>query len=84
MKTKKDLERQILELKAQLPITYTISSSMLDKVSTDHLMGSGVLLQLSGIGGKELINPVMIKDGLSKSTIDAIKADLKRSYDLTI
>ncbi len=84
MKTKKDLERQVLELKAQLPISYTISSSMLDKVSTDHLMGSGVLLQLSGIGGKELINPVMIKDGLSKSTIDAIKADLKRSYDLTI
>jgi hypothetical protein len=84
MKTKKDLERQILELKAQLAISYTISSSMLDKVSTDHLMGSGVLLQLSGIGGKELINPVMIKDGLSKSTIDAIKADLKRSYDFLL
>ena len=47
-------------------------------------MSSGVLLELTGIGGKEFILPVMILDGLSKKTIDAIKEDIKRSYDLAV
>ncbi len=83
-KTRAQLERQILELSAQLSHVYTFATSTIDKASTAHLMASGVLLQLTGIGGKEIINPVMIKDGLSPETIAAIKADLKRSYDLSV
>jgi disulfide oxidoreductase YuzD len=45
-------------------------------------MGSGVVMHLSILGGEDVIEPVCIRDGLSKETIDAIKADLKRSYDL--
>ena len=47
-------------------------------------MSSGVLLQFTGVGGKELVNPVMIRDGLSDATIAAIKADLQRSFDLSV
>lgn len=78
------LERKVLELEAQLSYTYHHANLTIDKTSTDHLMASGVLLQLSFIGGKDAIPPVMIKDGLSKETIEAIKADLKRSYDLSV
>jgi hypothetical protein len=76
--------RKILELESQLAHRYHFANQTIDKCSTKHLMASGVLLQLTGVGGKELINPVMIKDGLSTETIEAIKKDLKRSYDLAI
>lgn len=83
-KTRQQLERQILELESQLAHRYAFAQSNIDKASTDKMMASGVLLQLTAIGGRELINPVVIKDGLSKATIEAIKADLHRSYELCV
>lgn len=82
--TKAQLQRKILELTAQLAHVYEFANTEIHKASTDRMMASGVLLQLTAIGGKEIINPVMIKDGLSNETIAAIKADLKRSYDLAV
>jgi hypothetical protein len=81
-KTRAQLEREILELNAQLFHVYHFANANIGKADTKRFMGSGVLLQLTAIGGKEIINPVMIKDGLSDATIAAIKSDLKRSYDL--
>jgi hypothetical protein len=72
--------RKILELESQLAHVYHFAHRGIDKASVKHRMGSGVLLQLSGLGGKEIILPVMIRDGLSDETIAAIKADLVRSY----
>jgi hypothetical protein len=83
-KTRAQLEREILELTAQLAHVYEFANQSIDKASQRHRMASGVLLQLSAVGGKNIIDPVMIKDGLSDDTIAAIKADLKRSYDLAI
>lgn len=83
-KTRQQLERQILELESQLAHVYAFAMTEIDRASTKHRMASGVLLQLSGVGGKDIINPVMIKDGLSDATIAAIKADLARSYDLAV
>lgn len=83
-KTRAQLAREVLELKAQLTFIYHSANAQIDKASTNYLMASGVLLQLTGIGGRELIPPVMIKDGLSLETIAALKADLKRSYDLSV
>jgi len=76
------LERRCVELKAQMASTYHYAYNEVEKASVDRLMGSGVLLQLTASGGKEIMDPVMIRDGLSNATIEAIKADLKRSYDL--
>jgi hypothetical protein len=77
-------QRQILDLEAQLAHAYHFAASSIDKASTKYMMASGVLLQLTANGGRELICPVMIKDGLSDETIAAIKADLKRSYELAV
>lgn len=45
-------------------------------------MGSGVVLQISAIGGKEVLPAVMIRDGLSAATVKAIQEDLRRSFEL--
>jgi hypothetical protein len=76
------LERENLELQAYLPSSCHFANAALDKASVDKMMGSGVLLQLTAIGGKEITVPTIIRDGLSEETILAIRKDLKRSYDL--
>ena len=83
-KTYAELAREIKELKSQMVHSYAFASQMIDKTSDKYMMASGVMLELTAIGGKKLIEPVMIKDGLSQETIEAIKADIKKSYDLTL
>lgn len=83
-KTRADLQREVTELKAQLAHVYHFASAELHKAGTDRMMGSGVLLQLHANGGRELILPVMIKDGLSADTIEALQRDLARSYELAV
>lgn len=83
-RTRAQLLRDVLELESQLAHRYHFADSELHKAGTGPRMGSGVLLQLSAVGGKDIINPVMIKDGLSDATIAAIRADLQRSYDLAV
>ena len=61
---------------------YHFADLALNKLSTDNLVGSGVILELTVLGGKTGIEPIFIRDGLSKETIKAIQSDLKRSYDL--
>jgi hypothetical protein len=82
--TKAQLRHKIKELEAQLASTYHFAGCHIGKTSTDHLMGSGVLLELTLLGGRQAIPPVVIRDGLSKETIEAIKADMRRSYDLAV
>ena len=78
------LARQCMELKSQLVHQYHFAQQAIDKASVERMVGSGVILTLTALGGKELVEPVMIKDGLSPETIVAIKRDLYRSYDLAI
>lgn len=82
--TRADLQRQIKELNAQLAHVYHFAHRELPKASTNHMMASGVLLTVTALGGRELMTPVMIKDGLSLDTIEALQRDIKRSYELTI
>ena len=76
-----ELEEELEEAKAYHIYRHHFASKALDKFSTDKLMGSGVVLSLTLIGGKELFEPVMICNGLSKETIAALKADLVRSFN---
>lgn len=76
-----ELEEKLEEAKAQHIYRHHFASKALDKFSTDKLMGSGVVLSLTLIGGKEMFEPVMICNGLSKETIAALKADLVRSFN---
>jgi len=81
-KTKAELERENMELRAQLAYVYATVQSQICKANTEHMMASGVLLQLTALGGRQLITPVVIRDGLSDETIDALRKDLLRSYEL--
>ena len=80
--TRADLERKVQEALAGQAHTYHFASQSIGKASTAHMMSSGVMLTLTALGGREIISPVLIRDGLSEETIAAIKRDLKRSYDL--
>ena len=75
-----ELEQKLEEATAQQVYRHHFASKALDRFSTDKLMGSGVVLSLTLLGGKELFKPVMIFGGLSRETIEAIKADLVRSF----
>lgn len=77
-----DLERKILELEALQPHRLAFGQTEIDKASVDRLMGSGVILSLTVLGGKQVLEPVCIRDGLSKETIAAIKADMHRSFEV--
>lgn len=79
--SKSDLKRKVKELTGQLASTYHFADAALDKAGPD-LFGSGVLLQLHALGGTKLIEPVVIRDGLSAETIAALRKDIERSYKL--
>lgn len=75
-----ELERKLEEALAGQAHVYHFADGAIDKASTDHLMGSGVMLTLTVLGGREIFKPVLIRGGLSKETIAALKADFRRSY----
>lgn len=79
--SKAALARKVLELEAQIASSYHFADASLNKAGS-ALMASGCLIQLTALGGRELICPVVIKDGLSDATIAALRADIRRSYDL--
>lgn len=76
-----ELERKLMEAEAQQIHRYHFASCELEKFGINKMMGSGVILELSALGGKAVLTPVMISDGLSAETIAALKADLVRSYN---
>ncbi len=77
-----ELERKLKEALAGQAHVYPSASQAIDKVSTDHLTASGVIITLTVLGGREIHSPVLIRDGLSKETVEALKADYLRSYEL--
>lgn len=82
--TKTDLRRKLTEALAGQAHVYHFAGCELQKLSTDKLLGSGVVITMTVLGGRLGMQPTLIRDGLSPETIAAIKADLKRSYDLAI
>ena len=81
-RTRAELARKVKELEAQLTHRYHFASATLAKAG--GLAGSAVILELTALGGREVIPPVAIRGGLSSETIAAIRADIARSYDESI
>lgn len=77
----KNLELQVREARASLIHACYFAHADIRKASSDHLMGSGVILSLTLLGGREVFPPVLIRDGLSDETISAIRKDLIRSFE---
>lgn len=89
MKTKKpkltraQLEQKLMEAEACQVHRAHFASANLHRASTDKLMGSGVMVRLSFLGGAEVCSPFVVKDGLSNITLEALNEDLKRSFELS-
>lgn len=79
--TRKELERKLFEARSQQIHTHHFAKQTIHKCSTDRLMGSGVIIQLSFLGGEEVIPATCISGGLSNETIEALKKDLVRSWN---
>lgn len=80
-KTRAQLERDLVEVRAGSVSNLGFAHRGISKLSTDHCMGSGVLMEISTIGGDRATS-ILIRDGLSLETIGAIKADIVRSHRL--
>lgn len=69
-----------LELKAQLASSLGAAFDEIPKAGLLH--GSAVIFTLTALGGRQIVSPVAIRDGLSKKTIEALQDDLRRSFEL--
>lgn len=81
LKTRAELEREILELKAQLPSTYHSSARALFQAAKDKCTGSGVIITIEKLGGGKIVRPTMIKNGLRSKTIESLIEDLRDSFN---
>ena len=79
-KTRAELLLRIEELEAQLAHRCQLAHYSLPKAGTAHLIGSGVILRLHALGGREITPAILIRDGLSDAAIAALQADIVRSY----
>lgn len=79
--TRADLQRKLKEMEAQLASTYHFASATLDNAAYPKLIASAVIVELTALGGRQLINPVAIRGGLSQETIDCLRKDIARSWD---
>lgn len=77
------LARQNAELIAGLNAVHVSALGSLKKASTSVRTASGVMVQLTAVGGAEIISPVMVRDGLSDDTLEALRRDITRSLELT-
>lgn len=77
-----ELQRKLVETEAQLTFKLGVADVALEEARTEHLKGSGVVLSLAVLGGRELIRPTLIRNGLSDDTVAALRRDLLRSYEI--
>lgn len=75
------LERELLEAEAAQIHNLHFSSHALAKASEERMKGSAVIITISALGGREIVGPTMINNGLSQETIAALEADMLRSWN---
>jgi hypothetical protein len=89
--SKKERVQEILVLKNKLRVlgasqlmTVCNAYKQVDKCGQDRYMASAVTITIKNINvnNNVIVEEVAIGDGLSPDTIAAIKADIKRGYDL--
>ena len=57
------------------------ASYALDRLSTDNMHGSGVIISITSITGEPLVEPTVISGGFSPETVAALQADMRRSFE---
>lgn len=79
-----DLQRQLREAKAAQVHNYRFADQGLNKAGPKYMGASGVIITLTALGGRELIPPTMLVNGLSDELIAALRTDLVRSYEYVV
>jgi hypothetical protein len=74
----------LCKYKSSLIHSYHFSGNELLTCDRERMMGSGVIMALYDLSGKVRVQPVMMKDGLSKEAINALLDDMQYSYDQAI
>ena len=74
-----ELERELAEAQALQIHNHHFASLGLDRAK--DCMGSAVILTITLLGGRGIVPPVAISNGLSEVTVEALKADLVRSFN---
>lgn len=72
---------KVADLQAQLASTLGAAFDALPKAG-QPLHGSAAVLTITGLGGRVIVPPVAIRDGISPATVDALQDDLRRSFEL--
>lgn len=72
------------QYRASTPVNYNIASQGLLKLGRDNLLGSGVIVTIHSLSGKELVEPICFKDGFSHRTVNSLLDDIQYSYDFTV
>ena len=76
--------KAICEFKSSSACSYHFAGNELLKLNRDRYMASGVIMTISDIKGKELMQQVCFKDGLSNESINALLEDMQYSYDRAV
>lgn len=76
-----ELENRLRSAEAFQVHKLHFASYALDKLSTDKMCGSGVIISITSLSGKPIVDPTVISDGLSPETIAALQADMRRSFE---
>lgn len=79
--TYKDLERKVKELEAQSATNTRAAMRDIEKAG-DCLMASACIIQIVALGGREIVRPFAIRDGLSAATIKSLQNDLENTMRL--
>jgi hypothetical protein len=76
--TYKELERKLMELESQM--AHVARSAYRDVINADsRLMASAAIVSITALGGRQIVGPVAIRDGLSDATIEALRSDIVRT-----
>jgi hypothetical protein len=74
-----ELEQKLFECAAQLPHKHYYVSDALEKYV--ELEGSGVIVTFQQLGTELKIDPILIRNGLSRETVRALQKDIRASWE---
>jgi len=85
-KSKKDLRIRQLETELACAKAYHVHNhhflaQKLNTLSTDNMLGSGIIVQFKSLSGTEIGPETVISGGLSNETLDALRKDIIRSFE---
>lgn len=78
LKTKKEHN----EYKSSMAHVYHFAGNELIKLGRDRCMGSGVIIEMRALNGETVVQPFLLKDGLSDSSINSLLDDMEYSFNL--